>query len=281
MLKTIVFGRYGFLAKSLYKYIKKNKILNYEFYSKKQIDLLNLKENSKLKKLTNNKVKVIFISCIAPAKNLNDVSKNLFMINNFFHSVNLNNISHFTYISSDAVYSDTKKIITEKSETVPNSYHGMMHLIRENLINNYIESKKLCILRPTLIYGKGDTHNGYGPNLFYKKVKNDESINIFGNGSEKRDHVLINDVIDSIYWINKKNSNGIFNLSSGEVITFKDIAKTIIKKLNSNSVIVKLKRRSPMPHLGYRFISNLKISKELNKKFLNFYKGINFFDSHD
>ena len=77
MLKTIVFGRYGFLAKSLYKYIKKNKILNFEFYSKKQIDLLNLKENSKLKKLTNNKVKVIFISCIAPAKNLNDVSKKM------------------------------------------------------------------------------------------------------------------------------------------------------------------------------------------------------------
>lgn len=203
------------------------------------------------------------------------------MLNNFFNSVNINNISHLTYISSDAVYSDTKEVITEKSETLPKSYHGMMHLIRENLISNYIGSNRLCILRPTLIYGKGDTHGGYGPNLFYKKVKYSETINIFGNGSEKRDHVHINDVIESIYLSSQKNSNGIFNISSGEVITFKEIAKTILKKFNSESDIIHLKRHSPMPHLGFRFISNLKISKELSKRFFNFYEGVNFFDNYD
>jgi len=38
-----------------------------------------------------------------------------------------------------------------------------MHLTREMILKNKF-NKILCILRPTLIYGPGDSHNGYGPN---------------------------------------------------------------------------------------------------------------------
>ena len=38
-------------------------------------------------------------------------------------------------------------------------------------------------LRPTLIYGNGDTHGGYGPNKFLQ-LKNKDII-LFGKGEEK------------------------------------------------------------------------------------------------
>ena len=57
------------------------------------------------------------------------------MLNNLLISIKNKKIDYFLYISSDAVYKDTKKI-NEKSELKPNSIHGVMHLLREEIIQN-------------------------------------------------------------------------------------------------------------------------------------------------
>ena len=152
----------------------------------------------------------------------------------------------------------------------------MMHLIREEILKKNIDKNKLCILRPTLIYGKGDTHLGYGPNLFRNNLINKETIKLFGNGAERRDHIHINDVIDSIIKINKKKYYGIYNLTSGYVISFKEIAKLLSKNFNSHKRISSIKRNQPMPHFGLRILSNKKISTKLNKKFMSFIEGIKY-----
>ena len=41
------------------------------------------------------------------------------------------------------------------------------------------------ILRPTLVYGPGDTHNGYGPNMFLRAVNSGENIDLFGKEKSK------------------------------------------------------------------------------------------------
>ena len=41
-----------------------------------------------------------------------------------------------------------------------------MHLLRENYLQNLYQDK-LCIVRPTLIYGSNDPHNGYGLTNLY------------------------------------------------------------------------------------------------------------------
>lgn len=274
--KTIVFGENGFVAKSFKSYLLSKNLDEFKFISKNNIDLTKERDLIKIKKYFIKKRKVIFISAIAPAKNVDDFYKNIQMLNNFFNSVNRNKISHFIYISSDAVYTDTKNIIKENSNKSPLNFHGLMHLIREKILINKIDSERLCILRPTLIYGKGDTHRGYGPNLFSKLIKDNKNIKLFGNGSEKRDHVHIDDVVECIYKINNSHIHGIYNVCSGEVISFKDIANIIKLKFRNNNKIISLKRSSKMPHLGYRYLSNKKISKKLNKKFLNFSDGVNY-----
>ena len=41
------------------------------------------------------------------------------------------------------------------------------------------------ILRPTLVYGPGDTHNGYESNMFLRAVNSGENIDLFGKGEEQ------------------------------------------------------------------------------------------------
>ena len=104
---------------------------------------------------------------------------------------------HVINISSDAVYSDSKKPLNENSLTYPESLHGLMHLNREILLRQVVDHKYFVTLRPTLIYGSEDPHNGYGPNSFMRLVKSNKNIKLFGEGEELRDHVYVEDVANA------------------------------------------------------------------------------------
>ena len=69
-----------------------------------------------------------------------------------------------------------------------------MHLTREMMIKE-IKDIPIAIIRPTLIYGKNDPHNGYGPNSFNRLLDKNENIKLFGEGEEKRD-MYVNDVAE-------------------------------------------------------------------------------------
>ena len=184
-------------------------------------------------------------------KNMKMLFNNIEICNNLCKSFNNKVLDKLIYISSDAVYSDIDKKINENSKTIPNSIHGSMHLIREMILKLKFKGK-LCILRPTLIYGLGDTHNGYGPNKFINLAKKNKDIVLFGKGEERRDHIYIDDLTNILFECIKKNKNGIFNVASGKVNSFNKIAKKIISSMNSKSKIFFSKRVGEMPHNGYR-----------------------------
>ena len=143
-----------------------------------------------------------------------------------------------------------------------------MHNLREIYLRN-LYLKKLCILRPTLIYGSGDTHDGYGPNKYIRLAKKNFNIELFGKGEELRDHIHINDVVKIIYLSIKKNLVGEYNLCSGKLISFKRIALIVKRKLKSKSIIIFKKRNKIVPHNGYRCLDNSMIKKKLMiKKFI-------------
>ena len=101
--------------------------------------------------------------------------KNIKILSNVVQALKNILFNQLIYISSDAVFKDDAKIIKETTEKTPLSLHGNMHLIRENVLKNYF-NEKLCILRPTLIYGKKDPHNGYGPNKFLRKITSNQVL---------------------------------------------------------------------------------------------------------
>ena len=261
--RIVIIGSSGIISTNLQKRLKLHNF-NFLVFGRKKIDLKRKNSHKVLEKKIKNNDIVIFISAEAPVKNMEMFFNNIEICNNFCKSLNNKVISKLIYISSDAVYSDISKKINENSKTIPNSMHGSMHLMREMILKVKFK-EKLCILRPTLIYGLGDTHNGYGPNKFVNLAKKNKDIVLFGKGEERRDHIHIEDLINILFECIKRKKNGIFNIATGKVNSFHKIAKKTVSSMSSKSKILFSKRVGKMPHNGYRpFNINL-----LKKNFKN------------
>lgn len=258
-MSIIILGSNGFIAGSLKTFLK-NKKKRFNSLGKKDINFLKKSSSIKFKNFLKNKKNytLIITSAIAPAKNLHNYVDNIIMIKNIINSIDIKKLKKIIYISSDAVYSDTKKRITEKSLTNPTSIHGLMHLHRESLLKNFFD-KKLLIIRPTLLYGKYDTHNGYGPNQFMRNLIKNKHIYLFGKGEERRDHLYVLDLVRIISLGIDKNVNGVLNAVTSKVISFYRLANIAKQITNKRLKIKYLKRKGPMPHLGLRQFDNSKI----------------------
>jgi UDP-glucose 4-epimerase len=265
--RIIIIGSSGIISLNLQKKLKEKK-LSFLTFGRKKINLKKKNSYKTLKKKINDQDIVIFISAEAPAKNMQTFYNNMKICDNFCKALEGKKIDKLIYISSDAVYSDTTQKINEKSKTLPDSIHGMMHLMREiNLKMNFKD--KLCILRPTLIYGFGDSHLGYGPNRFINLARKNKDIFLFGKGEERRDHIYIDDLINILFECIESNKFGVFNLASGKVNTFNKVAKIAISLSDSKSKIFNTKRIAPMPHNGYRPFNVSFIKKNFKKIELN------------
>lgn len=263
--RVVILGSGSFIASEFIKLLKKNKI-NFLPITKKRI---NFSKNNSVKKLSHVIKKndaIVFISAVAPVKNFKMLIENLNICKNIFTVLIKKKISYLLYVSSDAVYSDSKKPLTENSKTNPDNLHGFMHLMRESILK--LLNTKICIIRPTLVYGPNDPHNGYGPNQFVRLAQSKKSVKIFGKGEERRDHINVKDVGFAIYSLLNKKYVGTVNIVTGQVYSFYQIANKI-KKLYKVKVKY-LKRNGPMPHKGYRAFNNRLIKKLILKNnFIN------------
>ena len=257
--RVVVLGSKGFVGSSITKLLKNNNIPTLDL-SRIEVDLNLSDASNKLVELLNPEDYIVIASANAPVKNNQMLIDNIQMINNIIKAVSILSIKKVLYVSSDAVYSDSKGPLTEESNTEPKNLHGIMHLTREVMLMQ-IPNLNLSILRPTLIYGLEDPHNGYGPNKFFKLANENNEISIFGKGEELRDHVCINDVATTMLNMILSNNTGILNIASGEVVTFKYIA-TLIKKFYKDKIAIKeIQRLGDIPHGGYRSFNIEKLHK--------------------
>jgi UDP-glucose 4-epimerase len=248
--RIVVLGAAGFVGKTICKKLTEQKI-DFLALGRKECDLENSLAFEFLKKTFQHEDVLIIISAKAPVKNTEMLLQNIRMMKNVCDALKSQPVSHVVYISSDAVYADSDGFIAEQSSAEPGSLHGVMHLTREVMLKNEWNGP-LAILRPTLIYGSGDPHNGYGPNRFARLAKQNSEIVLFGEGEERRDHVFVEDVAELAIRMAKHRSRGILNAVTGRVLSFKQIAELIVKNLNSKSIITSSLRNGPMPHNGYR-----------------------------
>lgn len=271
--RIIIIGCKGFIGAEIYSELNK-KFKNVVGISKKEIDLTKNNSLKKLKSLIKDGDTVVFVSAIAPCKDISCLKTNLDIVNNFISAVGEKKLRQIINISSDAVYTDSLNKIDEGSKTNPTSLHGIMHISREHLLHTYF-GNILSIVRPTLVYGIKDPHNGYGPNKFRRLIINNEDIRLFGKGEELRDHVCVNDIAKMVTKIISKSSFGIFNAVSGNVMTFYEIAN-YLKVLYKSEIKINIsKRTGPMPHLGKRTFKKSKAEKIFsNFKFKSIKKGL-------
>ena len=248
--RVVVIGSAGFVGGAIASRIERDGVPVLRV-SRREVDLLASDAASGLKNLLKVGDAVVAVSAKAPCKDSAMLVDNLVMARAMVQALAQVKVAHVVNISSDAVYADSPEPLTEESCAAPGSLHGAMHLAREVMFRSE-QTSPLAILRPSLLYGSGDPHNGYGPNRFRRLAAKGEDIVLFGQGEERRDHVFIDDVAELAARVLYRRSTGVLNLATGKVHSFAEIARHVVAVSGKTSSIRGTERKAPMPHNGYR-----------------------------
>jgi nucleoside-diphosphate-sugar epimerase len=267
-----IVGSKSFVAKSIVKLLVPH--FNLNLISRENFNFADPTSIDVLRRTIKSDDDILYFASKAPCRNVIDLNENITMAKNLAIALSGIPINFFGYVSSDAVYEDSVQRIDEGFPATKKSLHGLMHLSREVIFQNEVLVNHFLCVRPTLIYGEGDPHNGYGPNRFLRQLKTKNRIEIIGGGEELRDHIYIGDVAQLLFELYAARQSGVFNLCTGNEISFRSLAEETLR-ISPSGKIISLDRHGPLPHNGYRALDNSSILKIFpNYKFLEYNRYI-------
>jgi UDP-glucose 4-epimerase len=248
--RTVVIGAGGFVGRAIVGRLQAEgaSVLG---ILRQQVDLQAEGVASRLRAMLRPGDAIVAVAARAPCKDLSMLIDNMQISKTILDALAQAEPSHAINISSDAVYPDEPLPLSEATRAAPSTFHGAMHLAREIAFTEAVKAP-LAILRPSLLYGAADPHNGYGPNRFRRLANAGENIVLFGEGEERRDHVSVDDVAELVVRVLKRRSRGVLNVATGEVHSFREIAERAVALAGRDVTISGSLRQGSMPHKGYR-----------------------------
>ena len=140
------------------------------------------------------------------------------------------------YASSSSIYGDNRHIpIKENSERKPINPYGQTKLEDEILAEKYGNNGlKVIGLRYFNIFGKGQTGSYAGViTQFMKKLNENQSPIIFGDGLQIRDFIHVSDIAEAnLSAMLSKINLGFFNIGTGIGTKIIDLAKIMIRNFD-------------------------------------------------
>lgn len=168
-----------------------------------------------------------------------------------YHDINVNGTENIfklgkefgikiVYASSSSVYGNPKLIpIKENASRNPINPYGRTKLEDEILAEQYSKlGVKIIGLRYFNVYGKGQTNDYAGViTKFYEAIKSDNPLIVFGDGTQVRDFISVEDVAKANLLSMKSNTNFTFlNIGTGIATSINDLANLMIK-LSEESLV--------------------------------------------
>ena len=264
--RVVILGARGFLSLHLHDLLKAQGT-TVVAVSSRDIDLTGPDSASRLAALFRPDDAVVMMSTLTPEKGRDfaTLMSNLRMAENVCRSLEQARCAHFVYVSSDAVYDAHQTPLDEDSTREPTELYSLMHTAREMMLGSVLERTKTpyAILRPTNVYGPGDTHNNYGPNRFVRSALRESRIVLFGQGEERRSQVFIADAVRLIGLVLLRRSTGTLNLATKPAVSFREVADAVIRLCPHPVKVEFAPRTVPVVHRPYkptqiaRFIYNL------------------------
>jgi UDP-glucose 4-epimerase len=254
--RVVVLGAGGFVGRAIVRRLAQDRVAHVAV-TRRECDLLAADAAERVRALVQPTDAAVFVSAIAPTRTAAALVENLRMAEAVCGALAAAPPAHLVYISSDAVYHDDANPVTEASCREPSSLHGIMHAARELMLGTGIKAP-LAILRPTLLYGAGDPHNGYGPNRFRRQAARGETIGLFGGGEEMRDHVFIDDVGALTALVLAHRSRGALNVATGVSTSFHRVAESVVALARRPVEIKTSPRQNPITHRHFDVTATLK-----------------------
>lgn len=145
-----------------------------------------------------------------------------------------NNVSNFIFASSAAVYGDPILLpLKEEHPLKPLSPYGVSKMAGERRITTYNSENQIphaVSLRFFNVYGEGQTAEYAGViTKFAERLSMGLPPIVYGNGSQTRDFVSVQDVVRAIVLAANSEASGIFNVGSGRPVSIMELATQMIK----------------------------------------------------
>lgn len=152
--------------------------------------------------------------------------------------------AHIVFVSSRLVYGKAQTLpVAENHPTEPTSIYGINRLTAEKYHQLYAEihGVKTSILRATIPYGPLAPTQKYSHgivNLFSELVAADQSITLYGHGTQLRDVIFIDDLTAALLRVpmHEETNGQIYNLGTGEGVSLATIADTACKITGKGSI---------------------------------------------
>jgi UDP-glucose 4-epimerase len=218
--------------------------------SSQNIDLLDERDVVQLKEHFCMDTAVVMCSGVKSnfGDTLENCGKNIRMAENVCRILKEQPVKRFIFFSSIAVYGVFKHdtAITEKTPVEIDTHYGLSKFCSEKLLDmtfNNLPGSSLVLLRTPTIYGPHERIRTSTPSGFLTTYLNGEEVTLWGDGSERREFVFIEDIVKIVGALIANDFSGIINTSSGEGNTYKD-ALDIIGDLLGRELIVHSRERT-------------------------------------
>jgi nucleoside-diphosphate-sugar epimerase len=270
--RVVLLGATGFIGAAIQQQLESAAIPTVAL-SSADINLLDSSASDHLGEILRPDDSVVLLAALTPDKgrDIATLMKNLVMMQFICEALDKSGCGHLVYFSSDAVYGTEVSTVTEDTPVAAQDLYGTMHYTREIMARS-LTSVPLLVLRPTVVYGRYDTHNSYGPNRFRKSAQADRKITLFGGGEETRDHIYVEDVAALTVRCLLQKSTGTLNVATGISTSFHEVAETIAKQFGGGIEIITTPRANPITHRHYDPTSLIKAFPDFN--FISLKNGI-------
>lgn len=158
---------------------------------------------------------------------------------NVLENCNQYEVKKIIYASSAGVYGDPEYLgIDEKHRVKPISNYGISKLTPEHYIKVYSQMYgiKYTILRYANAYGIRQDPRGEGGvvSIFMDKMFDKENPIIFGDGSQTRDFIYVDDIVEANILSLHKGDNEILNIGTGNATSVNDLFNAMNKIIGYN-----------------------------------------------
>lgn len=171
-----------------------------------------------------------------------DCETNVIGTINYLEAARQNGVKKFILASSGAPLGEQMPPINEEKIPKPISPYGASKLAGEGYCSAFFGSYglKTIALRFGNVYGLRSTHKGSVVAKFIKQALAGETLVIYGDGSQTRDFIYIDDLVNAILAATKADVGGeVFQVATHKETTINEIAemlKAIIESKTGNFV---------------------------------------------
>ena len=247
----VILGHTGFIGSRIFeKFRQASTGIEVHGISSSTVDLTRWEQVQSLADKLDDRSAVIMCAGIKPhvEESLDAFHKNMAMAYNVARLLQEHPVKQCVYFSSISVYGESmdQLDLNEESPINPGTYYGIAKYASEGIfykVSEGLGSMSLVILRPSLVYGAGNEKEHYGSAAFSRSLISQGSVTLWGDGSELRDFVYVEDVAALTWAMTFGGCGGIYNVVSGETHSFRDILE-IIQPLHENQVQVNNKDRT-------------------------------------